>query len=59
MPASGSGATVGIVIACVAAVLCIGGGAAWYIKHKKAGEANDGASFGDDLYTAFVDTEEA
>merc|ERR1712195_242429 len=40
MPASGSGATVGIVIACVAAVLCIGGGAAWYIKHKKAGEAN-------------------
>lgn len=58
MPKPSSGATVGIVIACVAAVLCIGGGAAWYIKHKKGGEASE-AQFGDDLYTAFVDTEEA
>ena len=42
-------ATVGIIIGCVAGVLCIGGGAAWYIKHKKA---ND--EFADDVYTSFT-----
>lgn len=42
-------ATVGIIIGCVAGVLCIGGGAAWYIKHKKA---ND--EFADDVYTSLT-----
>merc|ERR1712195_439070 len=39
--AEGGGATVGIIIACVAVVLCVGGGAAWYIKHKKSAEEFD------------------
>jgi len=47
----GGGATVGIIIGCVAGVLCIGGGAAWYIKHKKSAEEFD------DVYTSMVDTE--
>merc|ERR1712195_458557 len=41
----GGGATVGIIIGCVA------GGAAWYIKHKKSAEEFD------DVYTSMVDTE--
>jgi hypothetical protein len=48
-----SGATVGIIVGCVVGVLCLGGGAAWYIKHKKA----EDAGFVDDLYTPFVDAE--
>lgn len=41
-------ATVGIIIGCVAGVLCIGGGAAWYIKHKKASDEFD------DVFTSFT-----
>lgn len=48
---SSSGATVGIIVGSIVAVLCIGGGAAWYIKRKKAEESFD------DVYTSFVDAE--
>merc|ERR1712127_199849 len=47
----GSSGTVGIIIGCIAGALVVGGGAAWYIRHKK-----ESAAF-DDVYSAMVDNE--
>lgn len=46
-----SGATIGIIIGCVAGCLCITGGAVWYMKHKKGSEEFD------DQYATFLDNE--
>ena len=47
----GSSGTVGIIIGCIAGALVVGGGAAWYVRHRK-----NEAAF-DDVYSAMVDNE--
>lgn len=57
--ASSGGAVVGIIVGCCVGALVLGGCALWYFKyHKKSGGA--AAEFNhDDLYEAFVDSDQA